>query len=271
MDLFTHNGRDYLLVVDYFSRWLEVRVLENQSSAETINRLKSILATHGIPEVVVSDNGPQFSSALFAEFAKSYGFTHVTSSPRYPQANGEAERAVKTIKGLLDKNGDPYLALLSYRASPLQNGFSPAELLMGRRLNTRLPVLPSQLQPLQRSLSPVRDREERYREKQRVNFNARHRAMDLPPLTTGAPVYVRDMDKQGEVITPAAAPRSYIIRTDTGNIRRNRSALVSTTSEMTPELSTPSSPPALPSVQATPMSVTTRAGRTVRPPDKLDL
>ena len=72
MDLFTHNGRDYLLVVDYFSRWLEVRVLENQSSAETINRLKSILATHGIPEVVVSDNCPQFSSALFAEFAKSY-------------------------------------------------------------------------------------------------------------------------------------------------------------------------------------------------------
>ena len=59
--------------------------------------------------------------------------------PRYPQANGEAVRAVRTIKGLLKKNADPYLALLMYRSSPLQNGLSPSELLMGRKLKTTLP------------------------------------------------------------------------------------------------------------------------------------
>ena len=72
------------------------------------------------------DNGPQFSAELYATFAKDYGFKHVTSSPYYPQGNGEAERAMKTIKGLLRKSGDPYLSLLAYRSTPLENGYSPA-------------------------------------------------------------------------------------------------------------------------------------------------
>ena len=75
-----------------------------------ISHLKSIFARHGIPEVVISDNGSQYSSAVFEEFSKEYEFDHVTSSPKYPQANGEAERAVKTTKQLLEKNRDPYLA-----------------------------------------------------------------------------------------------------------------------------------------------------------------
>ncbi len=89
---------------------------------------------HGVPETLVTDNGPQFSGHSFASFAASYGFVHVTSSPRFPQSNGEAERAVKMVKALLKKANDPYLALFAYRATPLQNGYNPAQLLMGRRL-----------------------------------------------------------------------------------------------------------------------------------------
>ena len=76
--------------------------------------MKSIIARHGIPEEIITDNEPQFAAAKFKQFADKYGFRHKTSSPHYPQANGEAERAVKTIKQLLLKAEDPYHALLVY-------------------------------------------------------------------------------------------------------------------------------------------------------------
>lgn len=285
-DLFKHQGRDYILMVDYFSRWTEIRVLQNQTSHEAVSRIKSIFSTHGIPEVVMSDNGPQFSSDQFSAFAKAYEFTHVTSSPRYPQANGEAERAVRTIKELLGKNTDPYLALLAYRTSPLQNGFSPAELLMGRQLKTRLPVLPSHLKPLQKDPSCVESREAIYREKQCGSFNTRHRATDLPPLDTGSSVYIRDMERDGTVIQQTPSPRSYIVATDKGTVRRNRGALIHTPPLAGPALPiTPSGdtktppnmninrPPDSPRASSGLVIPTrvTRSGRMVRPPNVLDL
>lgn len=109
--------------------------------------MKSIFARHGIPEALRSDNGPQYSADVFSQFADEYGFMHNPSSPKYPQSNGEAERAVQTIKTLLTKNNDPYLALLAYRSTPLENGYSPAELLMGRKIQTTVPMAPSQLIP----------------------------------------------------------------------------------------------------------------------------
>ena len=83
---------------------------------------------------MISDNGPQYSAKAFEKFAREYGFEHQTSSTKYPQANGAAERAIKTVKQLLKKNKDPYLALVTYRNMPLENGYSSAELLMGRNL-----------------------------------------------------------------------------------------------------------------------------------------
>ena len=87
----------------YYSRFIEISKL---------NR------THGIPEIVVSDNGLQYSSEGFANLHE-YQFEHVTSSSHHPQYNGEAEHTVQTVKRLLKKEGDRNLALLSYRATPL--------------------------------------------------------------------------------------------------------------------------------------------------------
>ena len=73
-------------------------------------------------------------------FGDQNGFKHTTSSPHSPHSNGEAERAVRKNKGLLQKAADPYLALLAYPSTPLQHGWSPAELSMGRKLRSRIPV-----------------------------------------------------------------------------------------------------------------------------------
>ena len=93
------------------------------------------------------DNGPQFASEYFTRFATQWGFRHTTSSPRYAQSNGEAEHAVRTAKGLLQKENDPYLALIVYRATPLANWYGPAQLSMGQQLRTTVPVTPSSLNP----------------------------------------------------------------------------------------------------------------------------
>lgn len=86
-------------------------------------------------------------SEVFKDFAKAFEFTHITSSPIYPQANGEAERAVATIKNLWKRSSDPYKAMMAYRATPLEHGFSPAQLLMGRQLCTTVPQTSTSLNP----------------------------------------------------------------------------------------------------------------------------
>lgn len=143
----------------------------NTTSTDVVTNLKSIFARHGIPEVFISDNGPQYSSSLFATFSREYKFNHITSSPRYPQANGEAERAVKAIKAMLDKCSDPYLGLLAYRTTPLENGYSPAELLMGRKLQSTLPVIKSLLMPKAPPFESLLQKEEKRRRKMKQNFD----------------------------------------------------------------------------------------------------
>ena len=125
MGMFELNGKLYLIIVDYYSRWVEFRKLTSLTSEHTIEVMKEVFATHGIPDVIMSDNGPQFSAEAFAQFAKSYGFMHTTSSPRYPQANGEAERAIRTLKEILKKNDNPYLAVLTQRTTPLLSLMPP--------------------------------------------------------------------------------------------------------------------------------------------------
>ena len=136
-DLFQLNGSTYLLVVDYFSRYPEVIKLNTITSKTVISSLKSIFSRHGIPSILMSDNGPQFDSSEMKTFVNNYGFNHITSSPHYPQSNGLIERTVKTIKALLRHTDDPYLVLLSYRSTPLPwCSYSPSELSMGRKVKT---------------------------------------------------------------------------------------------------------------------------------------
>ena len=102
-DYFTVANQDYLLVVDYFSKYPLVIPVQGKSAHTTIKEMKAIFARHGIPNTVIADNMP-FYSKEFHQFSKEWNFTLVTSSPRYPQSNGMAERNVQTIKNLFKKS-----------------------------------------------------------------------------------------------------------------------------------------------------------------------
>ena len=108
-DLFNFESNTYLLTVDYYSKFIEVDRLQDLGSKATIEVLKAQFCRHGIPEVIRSDEGPQFASKDFARFCKEYGIAHKTSSPHFPSANGEVERAVQTVKRLWRKATDKQL------------------------------------------------------------------------------------------------------------------------------------------------------------------
>ena len=102
-DLFEFRRRSYLVTTDYYSNFFEVDRLYTKTSKEVIGKLKAHLARHGIPDKVVSDNGPQFTSDAFQKFVDAYEFRHCTSSSDYPQCNGKVENVVKIAKHIMEK------------------------------------------------------------------------------------------------------------------------------------------------------------------------
>ena len=127
-DLCELHGRTLLVVSDYFSNYIEVARLSSTTTQAVVHELKTMFARFGIPEILVTDNGPQFSSNEFQVFASSWSFNHVTTSPRYPQSNGKAENAVRTIKRLFEKCKETgvseFQGLLDWRNTPSEgNGY----------------------------------------------------------------------------------------------------------------------------------------------------
>ena len=227
-DLFELDGVHYLLTVDYFSRYPELTQLGSTTSTSVIRALKAVFARHGIPEVVRSDNGPQYSSQEFVRFASLYEFSHITSSPRFPQSNGQVERTVKTVKRMLKMSKDPYLALLSYRATPLPwCNLCPSELCMGRRLRTPIPQTNKLLVPNWVYLEMFREKNKQFKESQKKDFDKRHRTRELTPIPDNTDVWITSEDRpiQGTVVSPADSPRSYVVNTPAGLLHRNRSHL----------------------------------------------
>jgi transposase InsO family protein len=266
-DLFQWKNATYLLVVDYYSRYIEIAKLDRTTAEEVVIRMKGMFARHGIPEVVVSDNGPQYSCEAFRLFAADYQFQHNTSSPYYPESNGEAERAVRTIKGLLKKSSDPYKALLAYRTTPTRTGYSPSELLMGRLLRSTVPVSKAQRQP--RLIDPecLRERDERNKQRQKANFDSRRAARELPPLHPGDPVWLPDKGVTG-TMQEAVAPQSFTVESPEGEYRRNRMDII-----RLPDLPAAQNQP-VPTTETIPSEDTgtpvRKSSRKPRPPDRLD-
>ncbi|XP_056016955.1 uncharacterized protein K02A2.6-like [Ostrea edulis] len=209
MDLFEFCGNQYLISVDCYSKWPEIAKLEQSTSNCVIQHLRNQFARYGIPDEAMSDNGPQFASAEFRKFTKEYEFRHVTSSPHYPQSNGQVERMVQTIKHLLKKAKDPYLAILDYRNTPLEElGLSPAQLFLAKRLKTKLPVSSTLLKP--QNAEFVRESLMTRQAKQKRKFDRHIPASDLKPLVQGENVMIKHNEKwmHGSVVEKHETPRS---------------------------------------------------------------
>ncbi|XP_062576025.1 uncharacterized protein K02A2.6-like [Saccostrea cucullata] len=238
-DLFTWNNQEYLLVVDYYSRYFEVEKLHKTTSQAVIEKMKKMFSRLGIPRKVVSDNGPQYASQDFSTFAQDYDFNHVTSSPKYPQSNGLAEKTVQIAKRILDKSkadGKDYnLGLLEYRTTPLSLGYSPAQLLMSRKLRSILPVVPDELKPK----VPVRVKELMVAEREKQKGYYDRSAKPLPPLSVGDSIRYQEgkLWKQG-IVTKEEGDRSYTVKSTEGAVyRRNRRHLIKSKEKFKPDVS----------------------------------
>ena len=230
-DLFEFKKKNYLVVIDYYSRWIEIKPLPSTSSNAVIGRLKDIFSCHGIPEILHSDNGSQFVSFEFSEFAKKYGFQRVTSSPYFHQSNGEAERAVQTAKKILNQD-DPDIALLNYRSTiHSATKTSPSLALMGRMLKTRIPVMEDQLLPKSVNHQSIKIYDSDAKDRYKRDYDRRHNSRPLSPLSTGQSVLLKTDDErkwiqQGTIVKEDQGKRTYLVQTPAGNtLRRNRKHL----------------------------------------------
>lgn len=144
------DGHMFLIIVDAYSKWPEVVLMNNTTSARTIAVLRSLFATWGLPKHLHTDNAQQFTSAEFEQFLKTNGIQHTTSPVYHPSSNGQAERFVQTFKralksmksdtGPLEKKIACFL--LTYRTTVNSTtGEIPSVLMMGRRLRTRLDLI----------------------------------------------------------------------------------------------------------------------------------
>uniref|UniRef100_H3AHC6 Integrase catalytic domain-containing protein n=1 Tax=Latimeria chalumnae TaxID=7897 RepID=H3AHC6_LATCH len=220
--------------------------LPDMMSQITINCLKNVFARWGCSDELVTDNGPQLVGKAFKEFEHQYNFNHITTNPHYPQANGEAERAMQTAKRIL-KQKDPFLALLSYRTTLLNaTKSSPAQLIMGRQLRTSIPTLES-LAPKWPDLKCVHQADRKAKAAYKFHFDKRNSTQRLPVLYPGDKVTVKLDDVQGWT-TPATVqeshqtPRSYLIKTQDMRNRRHLKFVTGQSNQGTDTLDNPSAP-----------------------------
>lgn len=234
-DLFYFNNDRYIVLVDYFSKFFEISKLVDGKSSTVIHSLKQQFSRHGIPEVLKSDNGPEYASDEFAKFMTSYGIEHVTSSPNYAQSNGLAERTIQTVKKLLkkamDDNQDPYLAILELRntAIPGVSDMSPVELLFGRKTRTRLPTRTSLLKPRYDNLKIKQQLQDK---QQHMKNTYDKSAKPLPDLQKGDNVRMRSNDSKSwepaRFVCESKEPRSFIVQKNNKRYRRNRRDILKT-------------------------------------------
>ena len=211
-----------LVVVDLHSKWIEVQKMSTTTAVATIEQLRVMFARWGIPETIVSDNGPQFVAQEFKTFCKSNGVKQVLVAPYHPSSNGLAERAVKTVKEGIKKMAEGSLLdklsrfLFHYRLTPQSTtGKAPAELMIGgRQHRSRLALVKPSL--------PDRVFDKQQKQKQVHDYHARERSFQ-----EGERVYTKNFRGSGPkwlpgTIVKVTGPVSVIVElTDGSRVRKH--------------------------------------------------
>lgn len=279
-DICEYGNKDYFVLMDYLTKWLEIVPIANKQSSEIIDKLKVIFSVHGIPRYLVADNMP-FSSQEFRKFAKEWDFEIINSSPRYPKSNGQAESAVKIAKSIIKKcydlNKDIYTAIMEYRNTPIKDvECSPSQALMSRRVRTKIPINRELLKPeVQLNVK------EKIVKKQNVSkYYYDKNAKSLSELYVNQNVLIRNGKKweRGVIVKKDGKPRSYWVKCQNNRmLRRNRAHLKPSNNEPIFEynfdvdnsVTDKSSVRSCVSSKSNNLYVT-RSGRTVRPPKRYE-
>lgn len=213
-------GHMFLVIVDAYSKWLEVKAVKSATSSSTISQLMSVFTTHGVPEQLVSDNGTAFTSTEFKTFLQQNGIRHTTSAPYHPATNGLAERAVQTLKqflkkstrGLLENNISKFL--FRYRITPHSTiGVSPSELLYGRSIQSNLDLM------IPSVCSTVQTKQDKQKQTHDKSSHSRS-------FTVDDEVYIRDFPENRKwipgTIEKVCGPLTYLIKLSDGcSVRRH--------------------------------------------------
>ena len=215
------TGESLLVVVDYYSRYYEVVIMHSTTTEKIVDALSTIFARFGFPYSLKSDNGPQFLSENFQTFLQESGIEHRTSPPLWPQANGEVERQNRTLLKALKvaqvegKNWRKELPkfLLAYRSTPqVSTGSTPASLMFGRELKTKLPELRGERSVLDES-SRERDWQHKLEHKEYADSK---RGATNSSLAPGDKVLLRNTKASGK-LTPNFESTPYTVLTKEGN------------------------------------------------------
>lgn len=198
------TGHNLLVIVDYYSRFVEVIVMKDISAKSTIHALHETFCRYGIPETMKSDNGPQFVSEALQDFCNEYGIKLRKTTPYWPQANGEVERANRALKKRLqisqtsksDWKWDLRMYLLMYNSTPHSTtGVAPSALMFGRVLRDKLPGFPS---VGMKSLEEVQDRDRERKAKEGEYANTKRKAKPNQ-LKEGDIVVAKRMSKENKL------------------------------------------------------------------------
>lgn len=234
-DIFFLLGKKYIIVVDTFSKFVDIQNLNDLTTETTIQSLKEFFSRYGIPKVLYSDSGSQYKSHEFKRFSEKWGFKHVITTPKHHQSNGLAERHIQTLKRILIKiiqdGKDKEMALLQLRNMPIdKSGITPAELMFGRKVRNLIPdVNKNKINPnkFNEVLKERQNKQKRYYDKvskSLKDFNVGDKVKIHEEGKNNAP------HKSGIIIEKHCNPRSYNIKTEQGTvIIRNRKDLTKST------------------------------------------